>query len=55
MTNIFQLTYPSIIEKSISEINEETTLLLNYLSMMRLDGLLERTGGLDQPVDFNWY
>lgn len=55
MINIFQLTYPSMREKSISEINEETTLLLNNLRIMQLDGLLERTGGLDQPVDFNWY
>lgn len=34
---------------------EETDRLLTYLRTTRLDGLLDRIGGLDKPVDWNWY
>jgi hypothetical protein len=29
--------------------------LLNYLQKMKLDGLMSRIGGLDRPVEWNWY
>ena len=29
--------------------------LLNYIHEAGLDNLLERTGGLDNPVSWNWY
>jgi len=34
---------------------EETEQLLNYIRMTRMEGLLERVGGLDRPVEWNWY
>jgi len=33
---------------------EETEQLLNYIRMTRMEGLLERVGGLDRPVEWNW-
>lgn len=35
--------------------NDETEQLLNYLQTMKLDGLMGRIGGLDRPVEWNWY
>lgn len=35
--------------------NDETEELLNYLQKMKLDGLMSRIGGLDRPVEWNWY
>jgi len=49
-----QITFPLSVDLQWSS-DDDTEQLLEYVRMMRLEGLLERVGGLDRPVEWNWY
>ena len=49
-----QITYPLSVDLDLVT-TQETDQLLDYIRLTRLDGLLERVGGLDGNVDWNWY
>lgn len=49
-----QIVYPLGVDLDVVT-QEETDQLLAHLSATKMDGLLERIGGLDRAVDWNWY
>lgn len=49
-----QITYPLSVDLDLIE-KEESERLLHYLSITKLDALVDRIGGLDRSVDWNWY
>ena len=49
-----QITYPLSVDLDLVT-SQENDQLLNYIRTTRLDGLLDRVGGLDHSVDWNWY
>ena len=51
-----QITYPLAVGDQLDLITQdETDRLLAQLRLTKMDGLLERIGGLDRAVDWNWY